>query len=47
MDDVLDYLNEHRAEPNPATFGSAKERNVVYIHLESFQQFLIDYKLKR
>ncbi|MFS7206781.1 LTA synthase family protein [Carnobacterium divergens] len=46
MDDVLDYLNEHRAEPNPATFGSAKGRNVVYIHLESFQQFLIDYKLK-
>ena len=24
----------------------AKGRNVIYIHLESFQQFLIDYKLK-
>lgn len=27
-------------------FGIAKGRNVIYIHLESFQQFLLDYKLK-
>src|SRR5699024_3366796 len=27
-------------------FGLAKGRNVIYIHLESTQQFLIDYKLK-
>ncbi|MBU5583515.1 hypothetical protein KQJ29_27620, partial [Enterococcus sp. S181_ASV_20] len=26
-------------------FGIAKGKNVVYIHLESFQQFLIDYQL--
>nr|WP_315529537.1 LTA synthase family protein [Carnobacterium maltaromaticum] len=46
MDEVISYLNEHRATANPATFGSAKGKNVIYIHLESFQQFLIDYKLK-
>ncbi|MFS7389780.1 LTA synthase family protein [Carnobacterium maltaromaticum] len=46
MDEVISYLNEHRAAANPATFGSAKGKNVIYIHLESFQQFLIDYKLK-
>ena len=28
------------------TFGIAKGRNVIYVHLESFQQFLIDYKLQ-
>lgn len=46
MDEVISYLNEHRAAANTATFGSAKGKNVIYIHLESFQQFLIDYKLK-
>ncbi|MDW5523441.1 LTA synthase family protein [Carnobacterium maltaromaticum] len=46
MDEVISYLNEHRAAANPTTFGSAKGKNVIYIHLESFQQFLIDYKLK-
>ena len=27
-------------------FGIAKGKNVIYVHLESTQQFLIDYKLK-
>ena len=38
--------DRHYAKPNPEYFGMAKGRNVIYIHLESFQQFLIDYKLK-
>ena len=43
---VEEYVASHYAQPNPETFGLAKGRNVIYIHLESFQQFLIDYKLK-
>ena len=43
---VEEYVASHYAKPNPETFGLAKGRNVIYIHLESFQQFLIDYKLK-
>lgn len=46
MDDVISYIKEHPAKANPNTFGSAKGKNVIYIHLESVQQFLIDYKLK-
>ncbi|MDU1974793.1 MAG: LTA synthase family protein [Streptococcus parasanguinis] len=41
-----EYIQQHYAKPNPEYFGMAKGRNVIYIHLESFQQFLIDYKLK-
>jgi lipoteichoic acid synthase len=43
---VEEYIQQHYAKPNPEYFGMAKGRNVIYIHLESFQQFLIDYKLK-
>ena len=43
---VEEYIQQHYANPNPEYFGMAKGRNVIYIHLESFQQFLIDYKLK-
>ena len=43
---VEEYIQQHYAKPNPEYFGMAKSRNVIYIHLESFQQFLIDYKLK-
>lgn len=45
MVDVESYVDEHYAAPNDETFGIAKGKNVIYIHLESFQQFLIDYKL--
>ena len=41
---VLDYLATRKTTPNESTFGIAKDRDVVYIHLESIQQFLIDYK---
>lgn len=45
MAPVLDYIDSHFAEPNPETFGQAAGRNVVYIHLESMQQFLIDLEM--
>ena len=40
------YVSEHYAAPNSKYFGIAKGRNVIVIHLESFQQFLIDYHLQ-
>ncbi|WP_281956836.1 LTA synthase family protein [Enterococcus cecorum] len=46
MDEVAEYVKGHYAKPNNQYFGLAKGRNVIYIHLESTQQFLIDYKLK-
>ncbi|MBC1291865.1 LTA synthase family protein [Listeria booriae] len=42
---VLNYTKSNYAQPNPEYFGKAKGKNVIYIHLESFQQFLIGYKL--
>ncbi|GFH39961.1 LTA synthase family protein [Lactococcus insecticola] len=44
--EVQKYIADNYAQPNPDTYGIAKGRNVIYIHLESFQQFLINYKLK-
>jgi lipoteichoic acid synthase len=46
MKDVENYVKQHYAAPNDDMFGIAKGKNVIYIHLESTQQFLIDYKLK-
>ncbi|MEG0294711.1 LTA synthase family protein [Enterococcus sp.] len=46
MNEVSEYVKEHHAAPNDEYFGLAKGKNVIYIHLESTQQFLIDYKLK-
>ncbi|MCG3088516.1 LTA synthase family protein [Sporosarcina cyprini] len=43
--EVINYTQSAYAEPNPAYFGKAKGMNVIYLHLESFQNFLIDYKL--
>ena len=43
---VQNYLKKNYIAPNPAYYGVAKEKNVLVIHLESFQQFLIDYKYK-
>ena len=42
---ITDYIQEHAAKPNPDYFGLVKGKNVIYLHLESFQQFLLDYKL--
>lgn len=45
IDIAIDYVKEHHVPANPDYFGLAKDRNVIILHLESFQQFLIDYKL--
>jgi lipoteichoic acid synthase len=42
---VEKFTKEHYAAPNKKLFGIAKGRNVIVIHLESFQQFLIDKKI--
>lgn len=42
---VENYTNTHYTEPNPEYFGVAKGMNVIYISMESFQNFLIDYNL--
>ena len=43
--EVINYTKSNYANPNPEYFGAAKGMNVIYLHLESFQNFLIDYKL--
>ncbi|MDZ5472818.1 LTA synthase family protein [Bacillus sp. 31A1R] len=43
--EVINFTKSNYAEPNPAYFGAGKGMNVVYLHLESIQNFLIDYKL--
>ncbi|HZG71614.1 MAG TPA: LTA synthase family protein [Chondromyces sp.] len=43
--EVINYTKANYAEPNPEYFGAAKGMNVIYLHLESIQNFLIDYKL--
>ncbi|WP_035463556.1 LTA synthase family protein [Ligilactobacillus ceti] len=42
---ILEFKNENYAAPDPKLFGIAKNKNIIVIHLESFEQFLIDYKL--
>ncbi|EDP69354.1 sulfatase domain protein [Carnobacterium sp. AT7] len=46
IEGVLTYVNDHFAEADAEMFGIAEDRNVIFLHLESFQQFLIDYKLE-
>ncbi|MEH7415312.1 LTA synthase family protein [Neobacillus drentensis] len=43
--EVINYTKSNYAEPNPASFAKGKGMNVIYLHLESFQNFLINYKL--
>ncbi|MBY7146546.1 LTA synthase family protein, partial [Levilactobacillus brevis] len=45
MKSVLKYLKQNRVSPNVSYYGKEKGKNVFVIHLESFQQFLIDYKV--
>ncbi|AIS08790.1 Lipoteichoic acid synthase LtaS Type IIa [Lactobacillus sp. wkB8] len=46
LQSVKKYLKVNYVRPNKAYSGVAKGKNVLVIHLESFQQFLIDYKWK-
>ncbi len=41
---VQSYIKKNYIAPNLEYYGVAKNKNVLVIHLESFQQFLIDYK---
>ncbi|WP_167358142.1 LTA synthase family protein [Planococcus maritimus] len=43
--EVLNYTKSNYAKPDEAYFGAAEDMNVIYLHLESFQTFLIDYEL--
>jgi len=42
---VLNYTKQKRTEPNPEYYGAAKKKNIIKIHLESFQTFLINKKV--
>jgi lipoteichoic acid synthase len=45
LQSVEKYLKHNRVSANPTTFGTQKGKNVIIIHLESFQQYLINYKV--
>lgn len=45
LTNVENFTKSQYAAPDEAYFGKAKGMNVIKIHLESFQSFLIDYKL--
>ncbi|SEH43243.1 LTA synthase family protein [Fructobacillus pseudoficulneus] len=45
LDKVKKYVQENYAGMNPTYAGKAKGKNVIVIHLESFQQFAIDKKI--
>lgn len=42
---VLAFTRKNYVSPNPAYFGAARGKNIIVIHLESFQQFLINMKV--
>ena len=44
--EMIDYTQKTYSKPNAETFAIAEGRNVIAIHLESIEQFLIDYKLE-
>ncbi|MDF0726415.1 LTA synthase family protein [Cytobacillus sp. S13-E01] len=44
--EVINFTRSEYASPNPEYFGAAKGMNVIYIHLESMQNFLINYELR-
>ena len=46
LSSVKKYLKANYVQPNSAYTGVVKGKNVIVIHLESFQQFLIGYKWK-
>ncbi|MBO0454651.1 LTA synthase family protein [Candidatus Enterococcus murrayae] len=46
MEKLVEKLRQQPKETNAETFGIAKDKNIIYVHLESAHQFLIDYKVK-
>lgn len=45
LNQILDYTHSNYATPNPSLYGKEKGKNVIVIHLESFQQFLINLRV--
>lgn len=45
LDKILNYTENNYVSPNKKLFGKEKGKNVIIIHLESFQQFLINLKI--
>ncbi|MCE4049158.1 LTA synthase family protein [Bacillus sp. Au-Bac7] len=45
MAEVVNYTASNYAEPNPEYFGKGKGMNVIYVHMESIQNFLINYEV--
>ncbi|WP_019156048.1 LTA synthase family protein [Robertmurraya massiliosenegalensis] len=43
--EVINFTKSNYAEPNPEYFGVGEGMNVIYLHLESIQSFLMDYQL--
>ena len=43
--EVVNLTRSQYASPNPKYFGAAEGMNVIYLHLESIQNFLINYEL--
>lgn len=43
--EVINFTKSNYAEPNPNYFGIGKGMNVIYVHMESIQNFLINYEL--
>lgn len=45
ISDVKNYTKEKYAEPDSEYFGKGKGKNIIKVHLESLQSFMVDYKL--
>ncbi|AST96580.1 LTA synthase family protein [Shouchella clausii] len=45
LTEIENYTVSRFAKPNEDYFGIAEGKNIIKIHLESFQSFLIDYEL--
>jgi len=45
VDDVLNYTHSHYVAPNQKYFGKANGKNIIILHLESFEQELIGMKI--
>lgn len=45
LNQILAFTKENQLKPKKAYFGAEKNKNVIIIHLESFQQFLLNLKV--
>lgn len=45
LDNIVNYLDKYTKTPNKELTGVGAGKNIIKIHLESFQSFLINYEL--